>query len=42
MYRRFYSRNVIDQMKKDDFDESLENTFKDFNAAMKSKDNFIS
>jgi len=42
IYRRFYSRNVIDQLKKDEFDLSLEKTFKDLNVAMQSKDNFIS
>ena len=41
MYRRFYSRNVIDQIKKDDFEMSMDAIFKDFNMAMQSKDNFI-
>jgi len=41
MYRRFYSRSVIDQMKKDEFDDKMESMFKDYNAAMYSKDNFI-
>ena len=42
MYRRFYSRNVIDQINKDDFELSMDSIFKDFNMAMQSKDNFIS
>ena len=42
MYRRFYSRNVIDQINKDDFEQSMDEIFKDFNMAMQSKDNFIS
>ena len=41
MYRRFYSRNVLDQLKKDEFELSLDQCFKDFNMAMMSKDNFI-
>ena len=41
MYRRFYSRNVIDQIAKDDFEQSMDSIFKDFNMAMQSKDNFI-
>jgi hypothetical protein len=34
MYRRFYSRNVIDQIAKDDFEQSMDSIFKDFNMAM--------
>ena len=41
MYRRFYSRQVLPHMAEDAFDKSLEETFKDFNAALESKDNFI-
>ena len=41
MYRRFYSRNVIDQIKKDDFEQNMDQIFKDFNMAMQSKENFI-
>ena len=32
----------MDQLKKDEFELSLDNMFKDFNKAMMSKDNFIS
>ena len=41
MYRRFYARNVLDQIKKDDFEQSMDQMFKDFNMAMMSKENFI-
>ena len=41
MYRKFYARNVVDQIKKDDFDHNVDSMFKDFNVAMGSKDNFI-
>jgi len=41
MYRRFYARNVADQIKKEDFDHNVDTMFKDFNVAMGSKDNFI-
>jgi len=41
MYRKFYARNVVDQMKKTDFEHNIDSMFKDFNTAMQSKDNFI-
>jgi len=41
MYRRFYAKNVVDQMNKGDFEHNIDSMFKDFNTAMASKDNFI-
>ena len=41
MFRKFYSRTVLDKLKKDEFMSRMDQMFKDFNKALTSKDNFI-
>ena len=42
MFRKFYSRTVLEKLKKDEFMERMDKMYKDFNGAITSKDNFIS
>lgn len=41
MFRKFYSRTVLDKLKKDEFMSRMDQMFRDFNEALISKDNFI-